>query len=72
MPTFGGQSIYTCSRDLIAIAEATAKAQQSDQCKLECYDYQKKSILFFNKFHLILFCLLYANEESCYKLCRPL
>ena len=27
--------------------------QQSDVCKLECYDYLKKSILFFNKFQLI-------------------
>ena len=32
--------------------------QWSDQCKLECYNYQKKIILFFNKLPLILIYLL--------------
>ena len=31
--------------------------QRPDQCKLESYNFQKKSILFFNKFHFILICL---------------
>ena len=45
--------------------------QRSNQCKLECYNCQKKRILFFNKFHLILiFCT--QNEENCYKVCRLL
>ena len=47
--------------------------QQSDQCKLECYNCQKKSILFFNKFHLILIYLFVPkNEENCYEICRLL
>ena len=32
--------------------------EQSDQCKLECYDYLNQSISFFNKFQLILLCLI--------------
>ena len=38
--------------------------QQSDQCNLECYDYQKKSILVFNKFHLIFICLFVPKNEK--------
>ena len=38
--------------------------QRSDQCKLECYNCQKKSILFFNKFHLILFCLFVPKMKK--------
>ena len=39
--------------------------------KLECYNCQKKSILFFNKFHLILIYLFFTqNEEIYYKICH--
>ena len=35
--------------------------QQSDKCKLECYNYLKKSISVFNNFQLNLLCLLYPK-----------
>ena len=38
--------------------------QQSDQCKLEFYNCQKKRILFFNKFHLILICLFVLRMKK--------
>ena len=37
---------------------------QIDKCKLECYDYLKKSILFFNKFQLILLCLIVPKMKK--------
>ena len=38
--------------------------QQSDQCKLECYNCQKKSILFFNQFNLILIYLFVPKMKN--------
>ena len=32
--------------------------------KVECYDYHKKSVLTFNKFHLILSCLNVPQNEE--------
>ena len=36
----------------------------SNQCKLKCNSCQTKSILFFNKFHLILFCLFVSKMKK--------
>ena len=38
--------------------------QQPNQCELKCNNCQTKSILFFNKFHLILFCLFVSKMKK--------
>ena len=48
----------------ILILDNGYSVQGSDQCKLECYNCQKKSILFFNKFHMTLICLFVPKTKK--------